>query len=320
MALFFCRLSVNQLLNFCRDLNDIPFDGHRYLTGECYYGGKLTDINDKRLLLTLLDQYFSGSPEELNIPNTPLKDTFLKFIKSISTNRSVELTGLHQNANDFYKSITESNSLIHGTMMSQREFLEMHKQQIEHGISRSGILATCEAMLGKLPELPNLRLVQDNFPMNGSNALNIVLFNEVVQYHAKCKYLSDSLNEVIRMLKGEVNSTAELIEVHESITRQRVPEKWKETVFITKKNLSGFVKELVERIKFFKSWIEDGEPTTMWIGAFLCPQALFEALRWNFSKHSQKSVNLVTMRISPTKFESKNRQSSLEYSDFCRVS
>lgn len=39
------------------DYQEIPFTALIYLTGECYYGGKVTDDWDRRCLLTILSKY-----------------------------------------------------------------------------------------------------------------------------------------------------------------------------------------------------------------------------------------------------------------------
>lgn len=37
----------------------IPFDALKYLTGECNYGGRVTDDKDRLLMVTLLEDYYN---------------------------------------------------------------------------------------------------------------------------------------------------------------------------------------------------------------------------------------------------------------------
>jgi len=55
------RICVRQLQMFLDEFDNssIPFDALKYLTGECNYGGRVTDDKDRRLIITLLNDYYN---------------------------------------------------------------------------------------------------------------------------------------------------------------------------------------------------------------------------------------------------------------------
>lgn len=47
------------LLAGCAKPEDVPFEALTYLTGECNYGGRVTDPKDHRLLICLLKSFYN---------------------------------------------------------------------------------------------------------------------------------------------------------------------------------------------------------------------------------------------------------------------
>lgn len=50
---------MRQLKMFLDEYESVPFDTLTYTCGECNYGGKVTDAQDRRLLMTLLADFYN---------------------------------------------------------------------------------------------------------------------------------------------------------------------------------------------------------------------------------------------------------------------
>ena len=79
---------------FINEYEEIPFAAVTYLTGECNYGGRVTDDWDRRLLRSTLKDFFSVpavhehkyklSPSgQYYVPPTMPYEQYIEFIKVI---------------------------------------------------------------------------------------------------------------------------------------------------------------------------------------------------------------------------------------------
>lgn len=87
---------------FLNDYSDLPLDALSYLTGECNYGGRVTDDKDRRLLNSLLSICYTReivesaeyrlSPSGLYYapPDGP-HQSFIEYIRSLPINPSPEV-------------------------------------------------------------------------------------------------------------------------------------------------------------------------------------------------------------------------------------
>ena len=59
------RISCRQVKLYIDNMDDVlPFEALKYLIAECNYGGRVTDLNDRRLMNTILEHFFNDEVVE----------------------------------------------------------------------------------------------------------------------------------------------------------------------------------------------------------------------------------------------------------------
>lgn len=123
------KISITQLKMFLNEYEEVQYVALRYLTGECNYGGRVTDDWDRRTLNTLLRKFYT--PELLEsdqykfeptgtyfAPNEQEYEAYLNYIKELPLITKPEVFGLHDNA-DIVKDQQETNVLLSNTLLTQ---------------------------------------------------------------------------------------------------------------------------------------------------------------------------------------------------------
>jgi len=80
---------------FINEYDEVPYDAITYLTGECNYGGRVTDDWDRRCLLTILADFYTPRIVDdvkykfslsgiYHAPSKGTYDDYIDFIKVFS--------------------------------------------------------------------------------------------------------------------------------------------------------------------------------------------------------------------------------------------
>lgn len=101
------RISAMQLSIFIDEYPDkVPLDALKYLTGECNYGGRVTDTHDRRLMTVVLknfyneevfsDDNFKYSPSGIYYPPKHTDyDGYITYVKQLPNFPEPEIYGFH---------------------------------------------------------------------------------------------------------------------------------------------------------------------------------------------------------------------------------
>lgn len=86
-----------------------------------------------------------------------------------------------------------------------------------------------------------------------------------------------TLSTIIKVTQGAASVTSELEEVMHGLNQLKVPRLWGST-YPSLKPLASWMRDLVQRIEFFSSWIDDQLPICWWLPAMTYPTGFLTAV------------------------------------------
>jgi dynein heavy chain len=174
----------------------------------------IPDVLDDSYRLSASGTYFA--------PPKGSFESYLMYIKSLPMTAHPEVFGMHENA-DIAKDLSETNLLISSVVLTQDRI----SGGGAGGKSADEVLG--DVAMGILEGLPsdfNIEEIQKLFPVMYDESMNTVLIQECVRFNKLLKVIRDSLQNVIKAIKGLVVMSKELEEVAASLTLNRIPDMW----------------------------------------------------------------------------------------------
>uniref|UniRef100_A0A670KHQ4 Dynein axonemal heavy chain 3 n=1 Tax=Podarcis muralis TaxID=64176 RepID=A0A670KHQ4_PODMU len=274
------RISMRQIQMFLNEYEETPFEALTYLTGECNYGGRVTDDKDRRLLLSLLSIVYCKDVEVLEnyqlspggeyfVPSFGTYQSYIDYLRSLPIITHPGVFGLHENA-DITKDNQETNLLFNSVLLTLPR--------------QAGGEELAQDVLSKLPQDFDLEYVMEMYPVLYRESMNTVLRQELIRFNRLTEVVRSSLVNLLKAIKGQVLMSSELEDVFNSMLVGKVPPMWAAKSYPSLKPMGSYVSDLLMRLVFFQEWINHGPPIVFWISGFYFTQSFLTGVSQNYAR------------------------------------
>ncbi|CAL8325422.1 unnamed protein product [Merluccius merluccius] len=293
------RISIRQLQLFVTEYDEVPFEAITYLTGECNYGGRVTDDWDRRLLMTILADFYNQdivvksrytfSPSgKYFAPSKSIYEDYVEFIKKLPLIQNPEIFGMHENV-DISKDLQQTKLLFDSLLLTQGG-------GGKGGSSSGGDNALYEIandILTKLPDNFDIEVALLKFPVLYEESMNTVLVQEMERYNTLCVTIRVSIQNLLKAIKGLVVMDAELEAIAGSLLVGKVPERWAKRSYPSLKPLGSYITDFLSRLKFLRDWFNSSKPHVFWLSGFFFTQAFLTGAMQNYARRYHIPIDML---------------------------
>jgi len=295
------RICVRQLRSFLESYDTMPMEALKYCTGECNYGGRVTDDKDRRCLNALLSNFYnfdalnvgysfqsSGEGREAYAqPQAESREDYLAALRALPQFASPEVFGLHANA-AITKELKETRELFNAILLTQ--------SSVGGGGGGGGdslLASIAEDIASKLPADFDLDAAKALYPVQYLQSMNTVLHQELIRFNRLTVIVRSSLANLKKAIKGLVVMDADLESLANALMTGARPAMWMKRSYPSLKPLGGYVADMMRRLTFFGDWIKKGIPDDFWVSGFFFTQAFLTGAMQNFARKNKLPIDQI---------------------------
>jgi dynein heavy chain len=295
------RISVRQLLMFINEYPEVPYDAISYMTGECNYGGRVTDDWDRRCLKTILADFYNSKVAQENkfklspsgvyfVPTKGKYEDYVEFIKNLPSTQQPEVFGMHENV-DISKDLQATKLLFDSILLT------LGNTKTQSGDTDKKLMELSKDILSKLPSDFNIEAALHKYPTKYEESMNTVLVQEMERYNKLTSVIRSSFQNLQKAIKGLVVMNQELESLSNNVLIGKVPEMWAKYSYPSLKPLGSYFNDLIERLNFLKKWFDSNKPPSFWVSGFYFTQAFLTGVKQNYARRYTIPIDLLTFEF-----------------------
>lgn len=208
-----------------------PFAALRYVTGECNYGGRVTDDKDRLLLNTILercycpdiihnDHYKLSSSGLYYAPSEGDRASYLAYIDTLPINPLPEAFGLNENA-DIAKDQNDTAAMF-TSLLAMTGAAGGSGGSGGSAAAEDRVATVVSECLARLPPQFDIEAIQRRWPVKYEESMNTVLVQEASRFNKLLAVLHESLFNIRLAIQGLLVMSSELEAAFSSIAINQV--------------------------------------------------------------------------------------------------
>jgi len=298
-------LAAKEVLKmFCRNFENMPWNALIYITGHVNYGGRVTDDQDRRCLMSILDTYYAGEKvvnddgykfSESGTYYTPPNGSYsalMSYFDNLPMVDNPEVFGMHDNANISFQ--LQETQAIYETVLGLQPRVgggggEGEKTPEDIVDDLAGMFV--EEMPEKLDIEKAAPGMFEVMPNGAYRSLDTVLMQEMDRFNKLIRTMGSTLVELKKAIKGLVVMSADLESMFLAFQNNQVPGLWLKVAYPCLKPLASWIKDFHRRIDFFRSWCEKGQPAAFWLPGFYYPQGFMTGALQTHARRYQVPID-----------------------------
>jgi len=304
------------LYNYLEGNEATPWDDMRYMFGEVFYGGHITDAMDRRLCMAQLDAICAADvlmpkdgkqPVKELVPGlrAPMPTSFQDLKDYVETSLPQEtpaIYGLHSNAQ--LSLLTTEGEMLFGIMtdiMAGGGGGGGGGGLKKEDIVRKGV----EDMLMRMPE--EFNMIDVLARVVDKNPYVVCALQEATRMNDLIAYCRRSLEELTLGLDGALNMSDSMEQTQNGIFRNSVPPQWMAQLSTRVQevyNLGRWYRDVLERHAQLDVWLSgkvEEMPKSIWLPGLFNAKAFITAVQQVYARKNALPLDVMKFMTEITK-------------------
>lgn len=308
------------LYNYLEAYEFIPWDDLRYMFGEVFYGGHITDGMDRRCCMTYLEVLIRDQilpeghledPESWKSPTLELAPGFKapmprdyhqmrNYIETALPAESPVVYGLHPNA-ELALLTSEGETLFRTVVdVSGGGGSGSSSSGNDH---QSNIRTRLGSYMESLP--PSLNLIEIEAGLKEKTPFIVVALQEASRMNALLEEMKRSMEELQLGLDGALNMNDKMEALARGIESNSVPLLWMSQMSTRVQevySLSVWYQDVLKRYEQIERWTSNGVqlPVSIWLPGMFNPKAFLTAVMQTYARANQLPLDMMKFMTEVT--------------------